>query len=58
MDVLKWRWYVLNEQMFSKWIWNNKVVYMWVVFNYVIMNKFILVRENFFNQVIVKFDIK
>ena len=52
MDVLKWRRYVLNEQMSSKRTWNNKVAHMRAVFNHAITNKLILARE------IVKPDIK
>ncbi|STQ14714.1 putative integrase [Enterobacter cloacae] len=58
MDVLKWRRYVLNEQMSSKRTWNNKVAHMRAVFNHAITNKLISARENPFNQVIVKPDIK
>jgi len=58
MDVLKWRRYVLNEQMSSKRTWNNKVAHMRAVFNHAITNKLISPRENPFNQVVVKPDIK
>ncbi|HBC9085949.1 TPA: site-specific integrase [Citrobacter koseri] len=57
-DVLKWRHYVLNEQGSSKRTWNNKVAHMRALFNHAIKYQFITDKENPFQLVVVKPDIK
>lgn len=56
--VLRWRRYVLKNQMSSKRTWNNKVTHMRALFNHAIARGLISTRENPFKEVIVKPDVK
>ncbi|HDL7749469.1 TPA: site-specific integrase [Yersinia enterocolitica] len=56
--VLNWRRYVLNEQGLSSITWNNKVAHMRAIFNHALLHEFVLLKENPFNGVIAKPDVK
>ncbi|HHL2501425.1 TPA: tyrosine-type recombinase/integrase [Yersinia enterocolitica] len=56
--VLNWRRYVLNEQGLSSITWNNKVAHMRAIFNHALLHDFVSHKENPFNGVIARPDIK
>ncbi|MGK4429323.1 tyrosine-type recombinase/integrase [Yersinia enterocolitica] len=56
--VLNWRRYVLNEQELSSITWNNKVAHMRAIFNYALLHNFVSHKENPFNGVIARPDVK
>lgn len=56
--VLNWRRYVLNEQGLSSITWNNKVAHMRAIFNHALLHDFVSHKENPFNGVIARPDVK
>ncbi|MFV8810050.1 tyrosine-type recombinase/integrase [Yersinia enterocolitica] len=56
--VLNWRRYVLNEQGLSSITWNNKVAHMRAIFNHALLHNFVSHKENPFNGVIARPDVK
>ncbi|EKN4037873.1 tyrosine-type recombinase/integrase [Yersinia enterocolitica] len=58
LTVLNWRRYVLNEQGLSSITWNNKVAHMRAIFNHALLHDFVSLKENPFNGVIARPDVK
>ncbi|MDA5490259.1 MULTISPECIES: site-specific integrase [Yersinia] len=58
LTVLNWRQYVLNEQGLSSITWNNKVAHMRAIFNHALLHDFVSLKENPFNGVIARPDVK
>ncbi len=58
LTVLNWRQHVLNEQGLSSITWNNKVAHMRAIFNYAMTQEFLTLKNNPFNGVVARPDIK
>ncbi|WP_315708185.1 tyrosine-type recombinase/integrase [Brenneria uluponensis] len=58
LTVLNWRRYILNEQCLSSITWNNKVAHMRAIYNHVLQQQIIPLKDNPFNGVVVRPDIK
>ncbi|UWM63494.1 site-specific integrase [Enterobacter sp. CP102] len=56
--VLTWRRKIIQEDGLSRITWNNKVTHMRAIFNHVINNGLVSMRENPFNGVITRPDVK
>lgn len=56
--VLTWRRKVIQDEGLSRITWNNKVTHMRAIFNHAINNKLVTMRENPFNGVITRPDVK
>ncbi|TYP06294.1 hypothetical protein [Xenorhabdus doucetiae] len=50
-DVLSWRCYLLEEKKRSGHSWNNKVAYLWAIFNFGIERRLLPQSQNPFNGV-------
>lgn len=58
LTVLNWRRHVLSEQGLSSITWNNKVAHMRAIYNHALLQEFISLKDNPFNGVIARPDIK
>ncbi len=56
--VLTWRRRVIGDEGLSKTTWNNKVTHMRAIFNHAIVQGLTVQRENPFNGVIARLDVK
>ncbi|MVQ60535.1 tyrosine-type recombinase/integrase [Salmonella enterica subsp. enterica serovar Bovismorbificans] len=56
--VLTWRRKIIHEEGLSRTTWNNKVTHMRAIFNHAIVNGLVTMRENPFNGVITRPDVK
>ena len=56
--VLNWRRHVLSEQGLSSITWNNKVAHMRAIYNHALQQEFVTLKDNPFNGVIARPDIK
>ncbi|HAU5602973.1 TPA: site-specific integrase [Citrobacter koseri] len=56
--VLTWRRKIIQEDGLSRTTWNNKVTHMRAIFNHAINNGLLTMRENPFNGVITRPDVK
>lgn len=56
--VLTWRRKIIQEDGLSRTTWNNKVTHMRAIFNHAINNGLLTMRENLFNGVITRPDVK
>ncbi len=56
--VLNWRRHVLSEQQLSSRTWNNKVAHMRAIFNHAMTQEFLKLKNNPFNGVIARPDVK
>lgn len=58
LTVLSWRRHVLSEQGLSSITWNNKVAHMRAIYNHALQQEFVTLKDNPFNGVIARPDIK
>ncbi|CNL28292.1 phage integrase [Yersinia pseudotuberculosis] len=58
LTVLNWRRHVLNKQGLSSITWNNKVAHMRAIFNHALLHDLVSFKNNPFNGVIVRPDVK
>lgn len=58
LTVLNWRRHVLSEQGLSSITWNNKVAHMRAIYNHALQQEFVPLKDNPFNGVIARPDIK
>lgn len=58
LTVLNWRRHVLSEQGLSSITWNNKVAHMRAIYNHALQQEFVTLKDNPFNGVIARPDIK
>ena len=58
ITVLNWRRHVLTEQGLSSRTWNNKVAHMRAIFNHALSQEFVAQKDNPFNGVIARPDVK
>lgn len=58
LTVLNWRRHVLNDQGLSSITWNNKVAHMRAIFNHALSHHFVRIKDNPFNGVIARPDVK
>lgn len=58
LTVLNWRRHVLSDQGLSSITWNNKVAHMRAIFNHALSQQFLIHKDNPFNGVIARPDVK
>ncbi|WP_409160627.1 tyrosine-type recombinase/integrase [Pectobacterium sp. B2J-2] len=56
--VLSWRRHLLNERQLSSITWNNRVAHMRAIFNHAMKYNFVQMKENPFNSVVARPDVK